>query len=304
MNNSILDQFRLTVIEKRLGLYGITIYKRGEGVISHRWRADDKVCVYSGSKTFTSIAVGICRDEGRLSLYDKVIDYFPEYKGISSGSANSMTIRDLLHMASGKGAFWFSVDEQTLHNVDWAELFFKEPQIKDPGVKFFYSNACTYMLSRIVEKVSGDILRDFLIPRLFSPLEILNPQWHTCPKGHTLGATELFLTTAEFSRLGIMLLHDGIYMDKVIVSKEYIQEAVTDIIETKDCGFQDMESMAGYGYQLWRCSPEGVYRADGKYGQFCIVIPDKEAVVTITAHEERAQNDILRAVYHDIFPRL
>ena len=303
MNDAILNRFRLTVMEQGLGLYGITIYQEGEGVLSHRWRSDDSECLYSGSKTFTSLAIGICRDDGRLSLTDRVLDFFPEYRSIAVEGSDKATIRDLLHMASGKGAFMFSVDERTQLEVDWAELFFKEPQVGEPGAKFYYSNACTYMLSRIVEKVSGVLLRDYLVPRLFTPLGIHNPQWHTCPKGHTLGATALYLKTAEYARLGMVLLNSGIYEDRRIVSKEYLTEAVNDIIATKDWS-QDAECMAGYGYQLWQCAPEGVFRADGMYGQFCIVVPDKGAVVTVTAHEERNQNDILRAVYHDIFPEL
>ncbi|MCL6589023.1 MAG: beta-lactamase family protein [Firmicutes bacterium] len=304
MNDSILTQFRLTAIEKGLCLYGISIYQQNKGTISHRWRSDDKINLYSASKTFTAVAIGICRDEGRLSLYDRVIDFFPEYKSIMAEGSEKITIRDLLHMASGKDVYWFSADEETKLRVDWAELFFKEPQDREPGQKFFYSSACSYMLSRIVEKVSGNILRDFLVPRLFTPLGIHNPLWHTCPKGHTNGAMDLFLTTDELARLGITLLHDGIYQDRQIVSKSYIQEAITDILGNNDYVDTDPESRAGYGYQLWRCTPEGIYRIDGKYGQFSIVIPDKGAVVTITAHQEKTPNDILRAVYHDILPKL
>jgi CubicO group peptidase (beta-lactamase class C family) len=304
MNDSILTQFRLTVIEKGLCLYGIHIYQRDEGVISHRWRSDDKINLHSASKTFTSVAIGICRDEGRLSLHDKAIDFFPEYKNIISPGAEKITILNLLHMAAGKEAYWFSVDEPTKRSVDWAELFFKEPQRKEPGQSFYYSSACAYMLSRIVEKVSGGILRDFLVPRLFTPLGIHNPLWHTCPKGHTNGALDLFLTTGELARLGITLLNDGIYEDRQIVSKDYIQNALTDIMDNKEHNDPDPESRSGYGYQLWKCTPPGVYRVDGKYGQYSIIVPDKSAVVTITAHQERATSDILRAVYQDILPKL
>lgn len=303
MNESIFNRFRLTVMEQGLGLYGITLYQEGEGVLSHRWRADDKVCLYSGSKTFTAVAVGICRDEGRLSLTDRVLDFFPEYRSMAVDGAAKATLRDLLHMASGKGAFLFSVDERTQLEVDWAELFFKEPQVGEAGERFFYSNACTYMLSRIVEKVSGALLRDYLAPRLFTPLGIHNPQWHTCPKGHTLGATALFLTTSEFAKLGITMLNEGRYGERQIVSPGYIHESITDIIDNQHWS-EDAESASGYGYQLWRCSPQGVYRADGMYGQFCIVVPDQRAVVTVTAHEERRANDILRAVYQDILSQI
>jgi CubicO group peptidase (beta-lactamase class C family) len=304
VNESIFNQFRMTVAERGLGLYGALIYTKKDGSVAHRWRSDDKVCLYSGSKTFTSLAIGICVDEGRLKISDRVVDFFPEYKNISASADKEICIRDLLHMASGKGVFMFSVDEQTLYSTDWAELFFKEPQVREPGTFFLYSNACTYMLSRIVEKVSGETLRNYLLPRLFTPLGILNPQWHTCPRGHSLGGTGLFLTTEEFSRLGITLLHRGLYKDKRIVSEKYVAELSSDIFDNKDCEFKDVESKSGYGYQVWKCSHEDAYRADGLYGQFSIVVPSKSAVVTVTAHEEKVPNDILRAVYKDILPSL
>ena len=112
------------------------------------------------------------------------------------------------------------------------------------------------------------------------------------------------MTNKEFSKLGVVLLDGGKYNDKQIVSEGYIKASITDIISTLNCGFEDSESNKGYGYQLWLCSYPGVYRADGMYGQFSIVFPDKEAVITVTSHEENNANDILRAIYKDIIPYL
>ncbi|HEY5562641.1 MAG TPA: serine hydrolase [Clostridiaceae bacterium] len=304
MKESILNQFRLTVQEKGLNVYGINVYQKGKGEISHFWRSDDKVCLYSGSKTFTSIAIGICKDQGLLKLTNTVVSFFPEYKNIASIHSENIQIRDLLHMSSGKREFYFAGNEERQMKNDWANLFFSDPMKGEQGAGFFYSNACTYMLSRIVEKVSGVILRDFLIPYLFNPLEIFNPQWHSCPDGHTLGATELFLTNKEFSKLGLVLLNGGKYKDKQIVSEEYIKASITDTIVTANCGFEDNDSNKGYGYQLWLCSYPGAFRADGMYGQFCIVFPKEEAVITVTSHQENNTNDILRAIYNDIIPYL
>lgn len=304
MRESILNQFRLTVLEKGYGIYGINVYQEGQEDLSYQWRSNDKVCLYSGSKTFTSVAIGICQDEGLLKLSDTVLSFFPEYKDIASEHSDVITIRDLLHMASGKKVFYFSGDEEEMRTNDWAKLFFSDPMKCEAGSDFFYSNACTYMLSRIVEKVSGITLRDFLIPRLFSPLGIFNPQWHTCPGGHTLGATELYLTTKEFSKLGLIFLNGGVYKGKRIVSETFIKDATTNIISTADAGHDAGEGTNGYGYQLWLCSYKGAYRADGMYGQFCVVFPDKKAVITVTSHEENNPNDILRAIYKDIIPYL
>jgi CubicO group peptidase (beta-lactamase class C family) len=298
-----LDPLRGTATEKNLGLYGIHICRSGEEPLTYRWRSDDKVCLYSASKTFTSAGVGICADEGRLSLTDKVIGFFPEYRGIASEGSGEISIRDLLHMSSGKRVFYFSGTEEEMETHDWAELFFKDPMKEKPGEGFFYSNACTYMLSRIVEKVTGSTLRNYLVPRLFDPLGIFNPQWHTCPGQHTLGASGLYLKTDEFARLGQVFLNGGTYKDKRIVSTKYIDLAVNDKISS-NVESEDPETLLGYGYQAWKCSYGDAYRMDGLYGQFCIIFPEKETVVTITAHNESHPYDILRAVYTDIMPNL
>lgn len=307
MDSSILNSFRLTVAEEHLGVYGIQVQAAGGESVSHRWRSDDPVNLYSGSKTYTSLAVGICVDDGRLKLTDRVLDFFPEYRETAAPGSEKIAVRDLLHMASGKLTFWFGEpDRQALEEKpeDWAELFFRVPVTKEPGTHFFYSNACTYMLGRIIEKISGKTLRDFLLPRLFLPLGIDNPQWHTCPRGHTLGATGLFLTTGEYARLGTLLLNGGVYNGRRIVSEAYLHEAVNDTVQSGWPGCEEPECLAGYGCQLWRCAYPGAYRADGKYGQFAIVIPDKGAAVTVTAHEEFRPYRIVQAVFEDIVPRL
>ncbi|WP_070000883.1 serine hydrolase domain-containing protein [Cellulosilyticum sp. I15G10I2] len=304
MNKSILNQFRLTVAEKGFGIYGIKVQRINGESMSHRWRSDDPVCIYSAAKTIASLAVGLCIQDKQFAVNDKVLDFFPEYRILAAPGSEAIEIRDLLHMASGKLAYWFNSDEHTMMTNDWAELFFKVPVTKEPGTFFYYSNACTYMLGRIVERISGKNLRDFLVSRLFIPLEIFNPQWHSCPQGHSLAASGLYLTTDQFARVGEMLLNKGSYKDRQIISKNYINDAISDTIDNKRIDPTNAENSSGYGYQIWKCAFEGAYRMDGKYGQLCIVIPSKGAVITVTAHEEKAKNDIIHAVFEDIVHQL
>ena len=159
------------------------------------------------------------------------------------------------------------------------------------------------MCGRIVEKVSGQKLRDYLMPRLFKPFEIFNPQWQQCPMGHTIAATGLFLKTHELAKLGRTLLEKGEYEGVRIVSAEYVELMHTDTVSSAHWT-SDLESASGYGYQVWNCTLPGIYRADGMYGQFSIVIPEKDAVITLTSHREYAANDIIRAAFSDILPLL
>ena len=299
LSKTLLGDFRLTVNERQLGVYGLHIWQRGEE-LTHRWRSDDEVCLYSGSKTFTAVACGMCQDEGRLNINDPWLDYFPELRDIAAPGTERQTLRDLLHMQSGKRDTFHKyvrgVPEDLLR--DWAA----DPIVEEPGTHFHYVNFCTYTVGRVVERVSGEKLRDYLMPRLFLPLGIPNPQWHTDALGHTLGFSGLYLRTNEFAKIGRLLLQQGVWDDRQLVSAAYVEALHEDVIDNSNWG--DPESQAGYGYQVWRCTSPGVYRADGMYGQFSIVIPDREAVVTLTSHNEHCPNDIVRAVEADILPKL
>ena len=112
----------------------------------------------------------------------------------------------------------------------------------------------------------------------------------------------LHLTTEEFSRIGITLLQDGVYKDKEIVSENFTNLMHSDLVDTT-CKNHE-ETRGGYGYQVWKCTPPNTYRADGMYGQLCVVLNDYNAVITVTAHNENEHKDILEAIWSDILPNL
>ena len=232
-----------------LGTANTLVFMKGKGIVM---REPSVVAV--DVRTDTVLAVGTQAKEMIGRTPGSIVAVRPMKDGVIADFDITAT------MASGKLEFWFGVTDEVMVTTDWAQLFFQVPVTKKPGTFFFYSNACTYMIGRIVEKISGQNVRDFLIPRLFTPLAILNPQWHTCPNGHSLAATGLFLTTDEFSRLGITLLNGGVYNGTRIVSERYLQSAVSDLIDTN---YVELESSSGYAYQMWHCSYHGAYRADG-----------------------------------------
>ena len=209
--DELFADFKAANARENLGVYGIHVYQKGKPDRVARFRCDDRVHLFSGAKAFTSVAVGMASDEGRLSLADRVVDFFGEYRASFAAGCERMTVKDLLQMRTGHMSHGYDSDEtlQEQHE-DWADVFLRAP-MREPTREnaFYYENTSPYMLGRIIEKVSGESLRDYLMPRLFTPLDIPNPQWHTCPRGHTLGGTGLHLKTSEFARLGVMLLNYG-----------------------------------------------------------------------------------------------
>lgn len=294
----MLNGFRLWMAEQKLNVYGIVV-KQNNQRLEHRFRSDDKVNIYSASKGVTALAIGMLADENKLDLNDKALYHFPEYRESASEGSLDITIRHLLQMRSGKEAFFGEFRSSKEDNL---KTFFSYPVTAKPGEKFFYSNGCTYALSRLVEKITGQTLRDFLVPRLFDYLGIENPQWFTCYHGHTLGATGLFLTTEELSRIGEVFLGEGTYGGARLVSAEFIKQCFSDGLPTHDP--KASPNGKAYGYQLWLGQLPGTFRLDGKYGQYSIVFPKEKATVTITAHEEFRSSDIVKAVYEEIFPYL
>lgn len=301
MDKRILDSFCAAVENQQLGAYGIHLYVQGRGSVQHHFRSEERTHLYSGSKAFTAMAIGIAQGEGRLSLFDTALSFFPEYQSIATPGSETITIRDLLHMCAGRNQGLFTTQQSSQKPMeDWAASFFSIPQTSAAGSSFCYDSGCTYMLSRVIHAVSGQSLRDYLMPRLFDPLDIYNPQWHSCPRGHSVGGFGLYLTTEEFSRLARLMLQQGNWEGRQLVPADYLHAAVQDIVQTQ--GFGDEENRQGYGYQLWRCTIPNSYRADGKFGQYAIVLPDQRATLTITAHNERCANDLLRAAWAHVLP--
>lgn len=294
----LLTDFRLSVSEQHLGVYGIHIHQDGKTIAEHRFRSNDRVNLCSASKTFVAIGIGIAESEGLFRLSDKVLSFFPEYQSIASKGSELITVEHLLQMTSGH----LFEDFSKYNEMNRAELFFITELKEEPGETFYYEDLCTYMLGRIIEKLSGQNMLAYLKPRLFDKIDIINPQWHTCQNGHTASSGGLYLTTEEFSKIGIVLLNNGMYNNQQIVPLNYIKRMHSNWIDTSYK--LDSESQQGYGYQVWKCTPPNSYRADGMYGQTCVVLEDYGAVITFTGHYEEYGDATLRAIWRDILPRL
>jgi len=304
LDSSLLTDFRLTCLERNLGVHATHVYQQGSDPVEQHIWADDRYELWSGSKTFTAVAVGMAQAEGRLQLTDHLLDYFPEFADHAAPGSEAIRVVDLLHMQCGKEYDQFqTTDEVEIATTDWAQLFFRGDMVTKPGTHFFYANGCTYMLSRLVEKVSGQPLVAYLTPRLFLPLRIANPWWNADAGGHNLGCTGLQLKLGEFARLGQLLLQNGIWDDHQLVPAAFVDALHTDMVST-DHHFDDDEWNAGYGYQVWGNLWPGSYRADGMYGQFSVIVPDRQAVVTVLSHNEQSTAAVLAAVFNDIVTKL
>lgn len=294
----LLLGLRQRIIERGLGVRGIHLHRAGRPDLEHRFVEDTPENLYSVSKTVTALAVGLAREEGLLDVEDLLVDHLPAPPGGYGAGVERIRLRHLLTMTSGSPVTAFTEDERL--DPDLTARFLATDMVDEPGSTFTYSNGSTYLLGRVVAERGGAELRDWLMPRLFEPLDLLNPQWFTCRAGHTWGATGLRLRTSELARIGRLLLQRGAWEGRQLVPGEWIDRLHADWVQTGD---PDPESPR-YGFQVWDCSVPGAWRADGAYGQFVVVLPEQEAVLTITSHREGTGQDILRAVWDELLPLL
>ena len=181
---------------------------------------------------------------------------------------------------------------------EWKRTFLSHPVPHKPGTHFKYNTPATYMLSAIVQKVTGQTVLEYLKPRLFDPLGIVQPQWDSSPEGITLGGYGLFLRTEDIAKFGQLYLQNGTWQGKQLVSAEWIEQATSKQVSNGSDPTRDWDQ--GYGFQFWRCRHEA-YRGDGKDGQFCILLPKMDAVIAITANTGDMQAE-LNVVWDKLLP--
>jgi len=302
-----LDAFADALRKRGLTADGIQVMQNGETVGRCLFSEDAPRCVYSAAKGFLATAVGIAVDEGLLSPDDRPAEVFGEHlpDRLADGYER-ITLEHLLTMSSGHDcALLMEKERLTLAEKDWIRYFFDQPLPYEPGSRFVYSNASSYLAGCMVEKAVGDTLLEFVYERIFKPMDIPRCRWLACPLGHTFAPTGLFMRLGDLIKLGALYLGGGVYRGTRIVSGEWVATATRKYIESSPIspvgGCED--ERYGYGYQFWMCRYPGAYRAFGRLGQHVIVLPGHNAVVATMAGEPDALG-ILDAVWEKVLPQL
>jgi CubicO group peptidase (beta-lactamase class C family) len=250
--------------------------------------------LYSLSKSFTSTAVGLAIAEGKLSLDDEVLKFFPDDAPAQPGNnLKSMRVSDLLRMSTGH-----LTEPARTPKEPWTRTFLSHEVPFKPGTHFLYNTSGTYMLSAIVQKATGKTVLDYLKPRLFEPLGIENPTWEASPQGISAGGYGLSIRTEDIAKFGQLYLQKGQWNGKQLVPAAWVEAATAR--QTSNGSNPKSDWDQGYGYQFWRCR-HGAYRGDGAFGQYCIVMPEHDAVIAITSGVKNMQA-VLDLVWDKLLP--
>jgi CubicO group peptidase (beta-lactamase class C family) len=258
--------------------------------------AESPHSLYSLSKSFTSTAVGLAIAEGKLGLDDEVLKFFPDDAPAEpSNNLKAMRVSDLLRMSTGQ-----RTEPRRPPDQAWTKVFLAHDVPFKPGTHFLYNTSATYMLSAIVQKATGMTVLDYLKPRLFEPLGIEHPTWEASPQGVTAGGYGLSIRTEDIARFGQLFLQKGRWRGKQLVPEAWVEAATAR--QTSNGSNPKSDWDQGYGYQFWRCR-HGAYRGDGAFGQFCVVLPEQDAVVVITSGV-RDMQAVLNLVWDKLLPAL
>ena len=298
--SGIID-FLDAVEHARLDLHSLILVRHGHVVAEGWWapyKADDIQLLYSLSKSFTSTAIGIAEGEGLLSIEDPVVSFFPDkVPANASEFVTDMKVRHLLAMASGHA----EDTAPALTGPDKVRSFLSVPLDRQPGSLFCYNQGCTFMLSAIITKLTGQRLVSYLRPRLFDPLGITQAHWLQTDEGIDWGATGLHVTTEAVAKLGQLYLQKGRWEGRQLVPQSYVARASNKQVDNS-LASEEPDWQQGYGFQFWVCR-YSAYRGDGAFGQFCVIVPGADAVIASTG-QVRNMQAVLDLFWEHLLPAL
>ena len=283
-----------------VNLYGFLLSVSGKqiaGAYCPPFREGQPHRLYSVSKTFTGIAVGMLAEDGLLSLDQPVAGFFRDWLPEDpSPFLLRLTLRDMLRMATcyRRTAYREGTD------VNWAKAFFTGSPDHEPGTVFAYDTGCSQVLAALVKRVSGREVIDFLEKRLFTPLGCTDPRkWLRDPSGCCQGGTGLCMSLRDLHRVAECLLRGGDGLVPRWYAEEMGKKQISTALQEKE------EERYGYGWQCW-CTRAG-WAMYGMGGQLSVICPEHRAVLSTVADTRLDPYGVQRiydAFFEEILPLL
>lgn len=298
----ILSFLDAVAVAPDVEMHSMMLLRHGSVVAEGWWApyaSERPHLLYSLSKSFTSTALGFAVAEGLVSLDDTVISHFPEIDAdITDLGSRRILVRHVAAMASGH--LTDTIDQaRALDPDDLVRGFLLLPPDREPGSVFAYNQPCTFSIAAIIQKASGMSLTDYLRPRLFDPLGIGEVGWIADPHGREIGFSGFHATTDAIAKLGLLYLQRGEWNGAQLLDAGWVDDATRAHIANPSEPNPDWSQ--GYGFQFWMARHG--YRGDGAYGQFCVVLPEHDAVLAITGQSLDMQA-VLDAAWSHLLPAL
>lgn len=307
--SAAVERYLRAVTAKNMYMHGLMIVRGGKCLHETYWKPFDETFphrLYSCSKSFVAVAVGLAIEQGYFTLESRCIDFFPEYLPEKVPPyLQQMTVRDLLRMAScwTKGANYSPKDN------DWIRTFFTDEVSHVPGAVFNYCTSGTTMLCAIIQRTTG---RDFmaLLRPVFDEIGIAQDAFCVqAPAGENghfeWGGSGVVMTMRDFAKFANLCMHTGEHEGKQLLPRAYMQQATSSQIDNSLTGAHEDE-MQGYGYQFWMTT-HGGFAFYGMGGQYALCLPEKDLLLVTTGYEELQKTDrleLFRAFWREILPHV
>lgn len=241
------------------------------------YRRDCWDCIFSSSKTITALALGILYDQHKIEL-DK-----PAYKYLKINPAVSgnkkITIRHLLTNSTGN-TFNEMISETSKR---WVKDFFDSNYKFKPGTKFEYNSLNTYILSAIIEKVSGQKFEDFIKENVLNHLNCNSIHFDCSPEGIFKGGWGVYILPEDLAKLGILVKDYGVYNSKRIISEEWIK-----MMSEVQYPAREFERQYDYGFQMWVGDNNRFCAFNGMFDQNVFIYRDTGVVVVMCCGDNEA----------------
>ena len=286
---------------ERICMHGFLLLRHGQIAAEGYWApytAASPHRMYSVSKSFVSLAVGLMIDEGKLSLDDRIVGFFPDKvpAAIHPFLAQS-TVRDLLMMSTAH-----STNSYTREDRDWAWTFLNKKPSHPAGTIFSYDTAATVVLGTIVERISGMPFLEYMRPRLLDPIGFSPDAWCVkTPEGTSWGGSGVICTLRDMARLATVCLNRGRWGGRQLVSEAYIKAATSRQIDNSH-----LHGNVGYGYQIW-CDKGNGFSFRGMGSQLAYCFPDRDfifACIADTQGDGPTGTDIIDTMWQELYATL
>lgn len=284
-----MDSGRLADFVERVvaegGIDSVTVVRNGYVVLDtvvYPFPEGTPHIVHSCTKSVIATLIGIAIDQGLLAGVDvPVVEILAAAAPETIDDLKaSMTVEDLLTMSTGlecRDSYlydWRGMIEMRASD-DWAAHVLALPMVEEPGAGFEYCNGSSFLLSAILSEVTGKPASEFATEVLFEPVGITDFAWPASPGGITIGWGELVLQPTDMAKIGYLYLRDGRWDGDQLVPPTWIETATTAQIYAGTLS-------DAYGYQWWVDGARYVM-AQGFGGQYIVVVPDHDLVVTFTS---------------------
>ena len=284
-------------------MHSLMLLRHGKEFARIWWEpysADEPHALFSFTKTLTATAIGFAEQEGTLKLTDKLCDIFPDI--LPENPSENLLKADIYSLLTMSCGHETEPSGLSAEGEDWERVFLAHDFKYKPGTMFQYNSIGSNMLAAILKRTTGKDLTEYLRPRLLEPLGI-DFICKKLPDGVEMGGGGGQMRAEDMAKFIQFFLQRGVWDGKHLLNENWFDRATVKQIETVNPVFTNHDSnwRLGYGFQMWRCIPDGLYRADGAFGQFGVVVPDKDAVL-VTNSVSLYPDDLLNLMWKYLLP--